>query len=84
MLWSSRDAQVGPGEYVPDDRLPDEHPEHHPEPAAAAALAQRARVRVVRLADRHHLGDGFSGGLLPPSPVRASATKAAYDRERDR
>ena len=29
-----------PGQHVPDDRLPDEHPEHHPEPSAAAALAQ--------------------------------------------
>src|SRR5712675_1152001 len=37
-----------PDQHVPNDSLPDEHPEHHPKPAAAAALAQRAGARVVR------------------------------------
>lgn len=54
------------GQHVPDDRLPGEHPEHHPEPSAAAALAQRAGARVVRPAGHHHPADGFPGGLLPP------------------
>ena len=35
--------------HVPDDRLPDEHPEHHPEPSAAAALAQRAELQSASL-----------------------------------
>jgi hypothetical protein len=35
-----------PCQHVPDDRLPEEHPDHHPEPSAAAALAQRA-ARIV-------------------------------------
>jgi NAD(P)H dehydrogenase (quinone) len=55
-----------PGQHVPDDRLPDEHPEDHPEPSAAAALAQRAGARVVGPAGRHHPTDGLPGGLLPP------------------
>ena len=34
--WSQRS-----GQHVANDSLPDEHPEHHAEPSAAAALAQR-------------------------------------------
>ena len=55
----------------------DEHPEHHPEPSAAAALAQRAGARVVRPAGRHHPADDVPGELFCRSPVRPSATEAA-------
>ena len=30
-----------PAQHVPDDSLPDEHPEHHTEPSAAAAARKR-------------------------------------------
>ncbi len=36
----SRSERVG--QHVPDDSLRDEHPEHHAEPSAAAALVERA------------------------------------------
>jgi hypothetical protein len=55
-----------PGQHVPADSLRDEHPEHHPEPSAAAALAQRAGARVVRPAGRHHPADNVPGELFPP------------------
>jgi hypothetical protein len=34
--WSQRS-----GQHVANDSLPDEHPQHHAGPSAAAALAQR-------------------------------------------
>ena len=40
--------------------------QHHPEPSAAAALAQRAGARVVRPTGCHHPADGLPGGLLRP------------------
>ena len=35
-IWSQ-----GSGQHVPNDSFRDVHPEHHAEPSAAAALAQR-------------------------------------------
>jgi hypothetical protein len=57
----SRSERVG--QHVPDDSLRDEHPEHHPEPSAAAALVERAGARVVGPACRYHPADNVPGEL---------------------
>jgi len=59
-------------QHVPDDRLPDEHSVHDPEPAATAALAQRAA----------RIASGASKFFPAPMSERLQLVRCIHTRRR--